>query len=435
MIPFNNLSKHINIVIGKGLIPTHIIINFKNTIFYFLPSIISLFINIYTTPIFTKILSHADYAIIGYFGSIQSFLLPILNLSLFPFYMKEFHVKNKHENDEILTSITLFLTFINLGTIGIATFFVFIYFKITDVIFPFSPYIFFALFASYFSIYISLLKMKYKMQKKARNFALLSLSFTITNIIFGLILVVVYQLGAKGNMGAMLLAQGLIGILSFFILVKDRVINFTIIRNALSLGYPIIIASLLELPILYIDRILLERQNNVVELGLYNIGMIFSGYLLIMNSSIFQAFEPDLFRFIQKKDYKKLKITVLILFGTMFLCNIIYTIFSKNIISLLTGNKYTAAYHYSNVFIWSDFLLQISYFLIIFFIVQNKTNKLLFQKIILACISLIIFPLAISKWNFNGAAFSRIIISFISCLIFLYFLIISKQNNKNKSII
>jgi O-antigen/teichoic acid export membrane protein len=417
------LTAHNHTLLSRGLLQ-----NFGNSLYFFAPSILTLLVNLFTAPVFARNLSLYDFAVIGYFASIQSIFLPVLNLSLFPYYMREFHTRTELENTKVLHNIVIFLSAVNLITIAIGICIVSVFFSAAHVGFPLFPYLIFSLFTAYFSIYSSSITLNYKMQKNGLKYALFSGIPSIVNILLGLLFVVALQWGASGKMGAMMSAQAVVGGTAFMLLYrKGTAVDFTIIKDALKLGFPLIIGSLLEFPILYLDRILLEPQHDVAQLGLYNIGLTFSGYMLMMNAAIFQAFEPDMYRFVSQKMIKGLLVTVGAVFGVMFLSNVMFSLFSRPIVSILTSGRYTDAYAYANIFIWSDMLLHFSYFLAIFFIVAGETKLLLYRKMMIAAMSGAIFYYAIQHWGFAGAAYAKIVVNFVNCLLLVSFLFFARK--------
>ncbi len=414
-------------------IPRGIAQNFCNSLYFFAPSILMLMVNMYTTPIFARNLSLYDFAVMGYFASIQSIFLPVLNLSLFPFFMKEYHARTDVENAKVLHSIVIFLSAVNLGTIIIGTCIVSVFFKAAHVGFPIFPYVLFSLFTAYFSIYGSSITLNYKMQKKGLAYALFSGIPAIINILLGLLFVVMLQWGAKGKMGAGMAAQGVVGVIAFKLLYKKGLsVDLSIVRDALKLGYPLIIGTLLEFPIVYLDRILLEPRHDIAQFGLYTIGLTFSGYLLMMNGAIFQAFEPDMYRLASTQNVKGLLLTVAAVFGVMFGGNIVFTLFSEPIVSILTSGRYTDASAYANIFIWSDMFLHLSYFFAIFFIVAGETKLLLYRKIVMAVVGAVIFFYAIRYWGFVGAAYAKVLINVCNCLLLVSFLFFARKERSNE---
>jgi len=393
---------------------------FINSIYFFIPSIFTMIIHIFTTPIFSRYLSPVDYSIIGYFTAIGSIYSSFINFSLFSYYMRGYHSHSAKENDHILSSITIFLALANIIFLSINYLGWYIYFHIVKLNFPFSPYLLLIFLNSFITIFVSCLFMYYKMQKKPYKFMWFSIGSSLINICLGLFMVVKLRMGATGKLLSITIANSLVGIIAFFILTKEWIIDWKIIKEAFKLGYPLVLITLISIPVTNLDKIILERINDVVNYSYYTIGMQFSGYLMVMYSSIYQAFEPDIYKY-ANTDKRKLVYLALFIFGFATICNLLFTILSGSIIGFLTSYRYTGATKYANIFIWSNLFILITYFLSAVFVAKGKTLSLLGRKVIISVCGLVLLFYSINKWGFIGAATTKVIINFLDCLLMLIF--------------
>ncbi|MEH7125605.1 hypothetical protein V7127_20555 [Bacillus sp. JJ1773] len=405
-------------------------VNLKNAIYFFMPSIIGLLINLITFPVFSEKLSSYDFAVIGYFEAISQMFLPIMNLSFYSFYMMGFFNRTEEENRRVMATLIMFLTLINLAIILLGLTFLFLYFNWANVTFSIYPYGILTLASLYFMIYVSFLGLDFKMKKEGLKFLVLQSVNIILSIGIGLYLVIVLELGAAGRMLGVLLSQIILGMIAFKMTFIKAKIDFKIIKKALAFGYPLIIIALLDIPTQYIDRIMLERQNDVDAFALYSIGLKMSGIIFMLGSAVYQAFEPDFYKYVSQKN-PKIFIQILgFVFGFFLMVNIIFSIFAEPLISLLTSNRYTGAYQYAIILIWSDFFLLFSYALSIILIVNNKTKLLLYRKLIIALLGVALFIFFINYWRFFGAGFAKIIINFLNCAILVYFIWLSSRRTE-----
>jgi len=397
-------------------------------------------IQIFTTPIFSRYLSPVDYSIIGYFTAIGSIYSSFINFSLFSYYMKSYHSHSVQENDHILSSITIFLTLANIIFLSINYLGWYIYFHTIKLNLPFSPYLLLIFLNSFITIFVSCLFMYYKMQKKPYKFMWFSIGSSLINISLGLFMVVNLRMGATGKLLSITIVNSLVGIIAFFILTKEWIIDWKIIKEAFKLGYPLILITLISIPITNLDKIILERINDVVNFSYYTIGMQFSGYLMVMYSSIYQSFEPDIYKY-ANTDKRKLAYLALFIFGFAITCNLLFTMLSRNIIGFLTSYRYTGATKYANIFIWSNLFILITYFISAVFVAKGRTLSLLGRQIIISVCGLALLFYSINRWGFIGAATTKVIINFLDCLLMLtigYILLkkhrasfITKQINDN----
>ncbi|WP_246277121.1 lipopolysaccharide biosynthesis protein [Neobacillus endophyticus] len=375
-------------------------------------------------------MSSYDFAVMGYYEAIGQLFIPIMNLSFYSFYMKDFFSRTDEENERIMAILIKFLSLINLGIIFVGTLLLLLYFQLAKVTFPIYPYAILTLFSLYFSVYSSFLGLQYKMNKEGLKFFAIQIINTILPIAFGLYLVIQLKLGAEGRMMGVLLTQFILAVLVFkmnFIKIK---LDFNIIKKALSFGYPLIIIAFLDIPSLYIDRILLERLKDVNAFALYSIGLKLSGIVLMLGSAIYQAFEPDFYKFVSQKNKKGFIQISGFVYGFLLVVTILFSLCGKLIISLLTSNRYTGAYQFANLMVWSNFLLLFSYALTVILIVQNKTKLLLYRKIMIAVIGVACFITFIHYGGFIGACYAKIIINLLNSGILLYYIVVSRGGVK-----
>ena len=405
-------------------------VNIKNIVYFFMPSIIGLFITIFTFPVFSRHLSSFDFAVMGYFESINQIFLPIMNLSFYSFYMKEFFIRTDEENRRVRAILIKFLSIVNIGVVLVGLILLAVFFNLGKVTFPLYPYGLLSLTTIYFSIYIAFLGIEFRMKKQGLKFFILQSSNIFLPIGLGLYLVIALNLGATGRMLGIFLGQftlGIVAVKMIFIKVK---LDFTLIKRALKFGFPLILVALLNIPAQNIDRFILERQNDIDSFALYSIGMKMAGIIFAGASAVYQAFEPDFFKHLSNNNKKGFFQIASVVFGFLLVVNVVFTLLGEPLINLLTSNRYTGAYQYTALLIWSNFFLLLSYLLSIILVVLNKTKFLLYIQIILAIFGVSLFSLFINKWQFIGAGYAKIIINCSNCILIIFFIGISLQGEK-----
>ena len=405
-------------------------VNIKNVIYFFIPSIIGLLITLFTFPIFSEYLTSYDFAVMGYFETISIIFMPLMNLSFYSFYMKDFFTRTDEENRKVRSVLIKFLTVVNLGIVFLGLLIIAIYFYWGNVTFPIYPYGILSLATIYFSIYIGFLGIDYRMKKQGLRYFTLQTLTTIVPVSLGLYLVIGLNLGATGRMFGTLIANVAIGIYAYRMMSDKVKLDFDIIKKALKFGYPLILIALLNIPAQSIDRLILERQHDIDAFALYSIGLKIAGIVFAGGQAVYQAFEPDFFKYVSNNNKKSFIQIVGYVFGFLVIINIIFVIFGEPLMNLLTSNRYTGAYQYASIIIWSNFLLLFSYLLSIILVVLNKTKFLLYIQIIVAFLGVMLFWLFIDKWQFIGAGYAKIVINLANCLLIILFISISLEGGK-----
>ena len=389
-----------------------------NSIYFMIPSILSMFIQLFTTPIFARNLSPTDFSIIGYFTAIGAIYSSLINYSLFSYYMRGFHARSEEENNHVISTTVLFLLLANTVFLSVNYFGWSVYFRLARVSFPIYPYLWITYINSFMGVFTGALFMYYKMYKKPYRFMWYSILSTVINIGLGLYLVVNLHMGATGKMLAIMCGNGLVGAISFKLLCREWVIDWQEVRNAFKLGYPMIVIVLLSIPVTNLDKLLLERNRDMVNYSYYTIGMQFSGYLMMMYTSIYQAFEPDVYKF-ANTNKKKLGLLALLIFGFAVISNLVFTLFSKPVIGLLTSYRYTGATKYANIFVWANLFSLATMFLAAIFVAKGKTLSLLWRKMAVSVCGTGLLYYSVNRWGFMGAAGTRVAVNFFDCALML----------------
>lgn len=400
--------------------------NLGLSVVYIGGNFIQLIILLITSPIYATYLKAEEFAIIGYFNSLNHFFLPLFNLSLTAFYLMRCYRQNDEENKKLLYNLVVFLNIANAFSILLCLVIIYLYFNLASVSFPIIPYALIQLFLAYFLTFKTYTLLTFRINRKAWKYFLLSVSYSVFNALFSLYYIIKLDWGAAGRLGGPLTTSVLLGITCIIILRKNMRFHYDIslVKEALKYSYPLVFASYAYIITQNIDIILLERLNNPYEFGYFNIAKSISTYVGITFTGIFLAFEPDLYRLIASKNKKiilQYSFLLLVVFGTITTG---FLTFSEGITDLLTNGRYTRAYKYADILVLSLLILQTFGLINIFFKATNKTPLVLIINISGAAFSVMIYSIFIHLWNFYGAAYGRvamaIFLSLFSAIIFYY---------------
>jgi O-antigen/teichoic acid export membrane protein len=382
---------------------------FKDSLYYFGSSLIMLPIALFTTPIFARNLSAYDFSAIGYFGALMQIFTPLLSLSFYSYYMVDYHKRTDNENQKVLSSLVSFLLLSNIFIILFGYLGILLYLKLSNSEFSAYPLGLIVLVTGYFAIGKGFWLLKLRFDKKAFDYFIISTISALIGIGLGILFVSLFKMGAAGK----LIPLALIEIIAMIIFLRKYLVSLKfdmkIIRNAFLLGLPIILESLLNLPVLAFDRLVVEKINNVNEFALYNIGFSFSGYLFTFGSSLLMAFEPEVFKMIS---YGHKKDVIKMFFGFVFIMLFVNTSFllvSKPMINFLTAGRYSGSVLYANNFIFSQSLLLFTYFIGFIATALRLTRIELIIKIFISLLSIFLIISLVGKYSFMGAIYAKYI--------------------------
>ena len=397
----------------------------KNASLYFLGSILQSVLALIAQPIYSLNLSASEFGILGYFDAIKSLLVPIFIFGMTSVYLMRYFKQSEEDNKKLLFNITFFLCCFNTFMVFIGYAAIYLYFNSMHVNIPLNPFAWFVLLALVLDNIKSIVLINFRIRKKALNFFIFSAVNSFLNFGLGILFVVYFKWGAEGRLAAPLVSSILMLPICISVLRRYSTVNFNlkIFLKGMRVAFPLVLAAYAYVPIETIDRFFLERLNNLPEFGIYNIGVTVAGYVLLAYVALGSAVEPDIFKAVAEKDHNKLIKSAAIIFVPYLLFVLAFMLFSKPIISVLTAGRYIAAAEYTNIILISVFLMGLYWFLDKILIALEKTKLNLIINIFGGVTSIIVAYFAVENFKFLGAAYGKVIVAFLLCIIALILVI------------
>jgi O-antigen/teichoic acid export membrane protein len=302
-------------------------------------------------PLYTHLLSPSDFGILAVVNSVGSFLSILfclgLNASITRFY---FEYRDDQDKLKIFLSTTLTFLLFSSTSFGIILliFGEILLSPVTGDI-PFWPFIaliiLIQIFQPFFTIYLSLLQTIEKPGLYA-IFALFEFTLSLVLVIF---FVTFMNWGVQGVLIGRLVIAGIFFIISFYALKNQIqfVINRFYIKQSLCYCIPIVPHSIAAHIYSITDKIALNSLMGTSIVGLYNVGYVIGGFMSIVTNSTNRAYMPiytDILTSKRQQRYQNLKNTGILL--VVFYCwtGSMISIFSKEIIMLMTNNAYSKSF-------------------------------------------------------------------------------------------
>jgi O-antigen/teichoic acid export membrane protein len=413
--------------------------NFKVLGLYLLASFIPMMINIIINPLVALNMDPRDYSIVGYYSSFHLLFTPLITFSFASYYIKKYFEVSFQERQIIKSTILkslLYFSFI-MTIFCIVTLYIYHTQFNKDTIIQFFPYAVLSIFSIPLTGIYSLQLAEFKMQKNAKGFFILSILYGFVSTFLTLITVVWLKQGAFGKILALLLANLIFFLVIFiknFYELRQK-IHWPTVTNMLGFCLPLSLAAMLDFFVSGIDKVLLERMNDINELGFYIVGFQIAGYLGFFSSSIDDTFQPDLYKSVierKKKDFLKIVFLKLILITSIAL---IFVIIAPFIIDLLTAGRYIPSTKYSRIIALSAISKSLYYAVSVVTIALGYTYISLFNRIISSFVSFFLITYLIGLWGFIGASWSIVFMYVLMAMINTFILIILNKYKKPKKII
>jgi len=381
----------------------------KNFSLYLSAAIISGVLNILFNPFLAANLSSLDYSIIGYYSSFAVLFTPILNFSLISFYVRKyFKIPEEKRQPTLDTIITALLIWGIISSMLILVLF-FMYCHIAGVELPFFPFAMISVFQLFFNNFLLLYQVECRMRSEAKRYFKITMSASLITILLSIILVIVFKFGAVGRMSAALLSSTCIGLFAIKKLRSKFRVDKSILKEAVLFAWPVSCAYIIQYFLAGIDLALLEPLHDVSSMGLYVVAISITGYLSVFYMALAQTFEPDIYKAVAQYNYKKIFYIELLIVSILFVIILIFVLFAKPVIAILTANRYTNAYHFARILsigVVSTYLMAAIEGIINAF---GFTKVGLINKIIGSSMAIGIYFYLINFYGFYGAAWGRVI--------------------------
>ena len=408
--------------------------NLTNSVYYFGGPFLQLILALFTQPIFSLYLEPSDFAIMGYFGAVQGFFIPLFSLNLTYYYLFEYWKENADNNKHLSFQLN-FLTTSNILISAVSFIIIYLYFKILNINIPLFPYVFIIILNLFFEKYRAYYFLECRLNKQGLRFFIFNAIQVVSSTLFSLLLVVVYRMGAVGRLGGQTISLLILSIVAVYIFRKEAQYKFSFkfdfnkVKKALKFSYPLILAAYLYYPINNLDRLLLERLNKTNEFGYYNLGATIAGFVGTFFITLYMAFEPDFYKYTAQRDVKKyLKLSGLYIF--ILTGFTVVTIFVSNYaVAFLTSHRYMESTKYVNIFVISMYFYSVGNMFEQLFSSLNATKLTLYRTFIIAVISIGSYLLMIKHFEFIGASESRVIIFFLYLIVGLILFIWKFKNS------
>jgi len=299
-------------------------------------------------PLYSIYLSPEDYGIISAMGLLSSFAFIIITLSLDRSIYRCYFDYNSIEDKK---------TF--LGTITISLFVITSIFTILMIVFSnylslafksisFYPYYLIAIVTLFVSVYYQITLIFLRITEQSKKFVLYTTSFFIVQTALIIYFLVYLKGGAAGKLFAVLIANLCFSPLPIITIKNNAYFRFNaeMLRNALFYSLPIIPSLLSAFVLNLSDRIFIERYYTLSEVGIYSMGYKLAGFMAIISSSFFGAYNPMFYRIANfEKEKKSLLRTInnnyIII---IIILHFIAYIFSEDIFRLMINHKYYEAH-------------------------------------------------------------------------------------------
>lgn len=399
---------------------------------YLLASLLSSGISVLINPLLAINLNPDDYAVIGYYVSLNTLFSPLISLQLLSYY-KRIYFKESQEKLLVIRNTLLsfqMLAGLIISFISISSFY--LYATYTGVSFEVFPYILLSVSSIFFGMFSTFLLTEEQLKGNAKFFFVFSMINLVFSISSALIFVVALKWGATGRfLGFAMTAFIMAGLALRYLKFKFH-LDIPELKTALKFSWPILASAILYFAFGGYDRILLERLNETETLGIYNVAFQITGYVSFFGLAIRQTFEPQLYKATANNNVRKAVYVMILVFVIMLFACCIFNLLAPFIIDILTYGRYTNAVPFAQALVFRNAAMVLAFMTSDILIGLGHSKIELRNRIIGAILAIAGFTYLISEYQFWGAAWGQSVALCVMSLISMITLIGVHKKLKNQ---
>jgi O-antigen/teichoic acid export membrane protein len=316
---------------------------FKHSKNYLLGNLATKSLGLISIPILTSLLSPLEYGIIGLY---TGYIAVLTTLLTFNFYsaLGRYYFENKSDFN------SFFGTLLILSTVTLVIFFYFFYLysrELSQLLTLPENLIFFIVPSVLIFTYSSFYEQIYSAQQKSKH-------IVIRNIIVGystvfLTILWVYLLENDRYLGFIYsnIFIGFIFIAYYIYILKPYIIlsfNIKHLKYIFSYSIPLIPYTLTWALMPQIDKIMINKILGGNDVGIYTFALNIGALLFIVSSSIYQAWNPIYYKYMNEGNYKRIDNEANVIFKVIMACALILIYYGNEIGMLLGNSSYYSAF-------------------------------------------------------------------------------------------
>jgi O-antigen/teichoic acid export membrane protein len=317
---------------------------------YLISNIVNAAIPFMLLPIFTRLLTQAEYGQIAMFQLLVTALTALAGVGVVGASARKFYDQDI-SLDELKDFNGACFQILCISIIVITPFFLFFYKELSGILTIPAEWIFISLAIASLGFIIQIRLIQWQVRGQAKQYGMLQIANSLINVLFSLLLVVSLNLGPAGRVDAQLIAVLIISLFSLYYLKLDKLVNFftfkpMYIKEALNFGLPLMPHIIGVFLLSSVDRYIINSKFGLESAAIYMVSYQLSSALAIVFDAISKAYTPWLFALL-KKDVKEEKLRVIkgtyLYMAFLVIVAILSFVIGPPVVVLVAGEKYAQA--------------------------------------------------------------------------------------------
>lgn len=317
--------------------------------FYFLAAnILNASIPFLLLPVLTRILTPADYGIVAMFGLSLNVLGAFTGLSVHGAISVRYFQIDKNSLAQYIgaciailttTTVIIFLLVLTVGEdVAVAAGIPLFWIKIACVV-------------SAFQFIINIRLSLWQVEGKAKTYGVYQVLLSLLNALISLVLIFNLNLSWIGRLIGQSVSVIILGVIGLVLMSREGYLHFgkktsTYVQDALGFGLPLIPHVLGGMLIVAADRLIVVRQLDISQAGIYMVGLQIGQVLSLATDSFNKAYAPWLLKNIGNASMemrRKIVAGTYIYFIIIFLFALLFGISAPYILGVLVGKSFEVA--------------------------------------------------------------------------------------------
>lgn len=270
---------------------------------YFLATLLTQGVQFLLVPLYTRVMTPADYGILTLTTTVNNLLVIVLGLDLAGAVQRVyFNAQTTEERREFFGTILAFSIVVpGLATLGLDRAGAHGWLELFRNV-PFHPYLRLTLWTAYGSTFFLLLTTAYATAERPMRLVLLSVLGTAVNVGMALLFVVARRQGAVGMLRAGLIGNVLLGVVSCVLLARMAapVVSMPLLKQSLVYVAPLVVHVTANWAMSLSDRFILEAHVTVAAMGIYSLAVQIGSIVLVVATSVNTGFSPMAMRLLKQ---------------------------------------------------------------------------------------------------------------------------------------
>lgn len=396
-------------------------IQVKASFWFLICSFLQKGISVITTPIFTRILTTAEYGQYNVFTSWQSIITVFVTLNLFSGVYTQGLVKYESEEDQYTSSLLgLCTTLVIMWTIIYMSFHDFWnkLFSLTTI------QMISMLIIMWTSSIFNFWSVKERVHFKYKNLVLLTVFISLAKPAMGILLVVY----AEHKVTARILGIVIIELIAFtglYVTQMKRGKKFysnKVWRYVLCFNLPLVPHYLSQSVLNSADRIMIGRMIDENAAGIYSLAYSVALIMTLFNTALLQTIEPWMYKKIKAGQISELAKVAYPTFSIVAVVNVILIAFAPEVIGIFAPSEYHNAIWIIPPVAMSVFFMFAYTFFAVFEFYFEKTQYIAFATVMGALLNILLNYIFINIFGYYAAGYTTLICYIIYAVFHYYFM-------------